>query len=121
MQVAIYLYKLCLNVTKSKYMLFHMPHRVTPLMYFKLNRSPIEYIHEFNFLGRILDGSLSFMFYLTKNRISNFKSPLAHTESILKGMDQLIPPIIYTCHLIKLYYKLYRNKLLTYFENFLSE
>ena len=28
---------------------------------------------------------------------------------------------MYTCHLIKLYYKLYRNKLPTYFENFIPE
>ena len=50
-------------------------------------------------------------------RVINFKSPLAHTEPILKGMDQLKLPDMYTCHLIKLYYKLYRNKLPAYFEN----
>ena len=54
-------------------------------------------------------------------RVINFKSPLAHTEPILKGMDQLKLPDMYTCHLIKLYYKLYRNKLPTYFENFIPE
>ena len=43
-------------------------------------------------------------------RVINFKSPLAHTEPILKGMDQLILPDMYTCHLNKLYYKLYKNK-----------
>ena len=31
---------------------------------------------------------------------------LAHTEPILKGMDQLKLPDMYTCHFIKLYYKL---------------
>ena len=36
-------------------------------------------------------------------RVINFKSPLAHTEPILKGMDQLKLPDMYTCHLIKLY------------------
>ena len=54
-------------------------------------------------------------------RVINFKSPLAHTEPILKGMDQLKLPDMYTCHLIKLYYKLYRNKLPSYFENFIPE
>ena len=43
--------KLCLNVAKSKCMLFHMPQRVTPLLHFDLNGSPIEYIHEFNVFG----------------------------------------------------------------------
>ena len=36
-------------------------------------------------------------------------------------MDQLKLPDMYTCHFIKLYYKLYRNKLLSYFENFIPE
>ena len=54
-------------------------------------------------------------------RVINIKSPLAHTEPILKGMEQLKLPDMYTCHLIKLYYKLYRNKLPTYFENFIPE
>ena len=58
--------KLCLNVNKSKFMLFHMPQRVTPLLHFELNGSPIEYIQEFNFLGLTLDRSLSFKFHLTK-------------------------------------------------------
>ena len=64
--------KLCLNVNKSKFMLFHMPQRVTPLLHFELNGSLIEYIQEFNFLGRTLDSSLSFKFHLTKigNKIS---------------------------------------------------
>ena len=49
-----------------------MPQRVTTLMHFELNGSPIEYIQEFNFLGLTLDSSLSFKFHLTKigNKIS---------------------------------------------------
>ena len=44
-----------------------------------------------------------------------------HTEPILKGMDQLKLLDMYTCHLIKLYYKLYRNKLPAYYEKFIPE
>ena len=53
-------------------MLFHMPQRVAPLLLFDLNESPIEYVHEFNFLGLTLDSSLSFKFHLIKigNKIS---------------------------------------------------
>ena len=60
---------------------------------------------------------------LQKKAISviNFKSLLAHTEPIIKGIDQLKLPDMYTCHLIKLYYMLYRNKLSTYFEKFIAE
>ena len=115
-----------------------MPLKVTPLLHFELNGSPIEYIQEFNFLGLTLDGSLSFNIFpsyilrvilphmnysllalgvnchsielLQKKAVRgiNFKSPLAHKEPILKGMDQLKLPDMYTCHLIKLYYKLWR-------------
>ena len=44
-------------------------------------------------------------------------------EPILKDMDQLNLSDMYTCHLIKIYYKLYRKKLPTYmyFENFIPE
>ena len=49
-----------------------MPQRVAPLLHFDLNESPIEYVHEFNFLGLTLDSSLSFKFHLIKigNKIS---------------------------------------------------
>ena len=53
-------------------MLFHMLQRVTPLLHFELNGSPIEYIQEFNFLGLTLDSNLTFKSHLTKigNKIS---------------------------------------------------
>ena len=54
-------------------------------------------------------------------RIVHSKSPIAHTEPILKTMNQLKLSDMYTCHLLKLYYKLYRNRLPTYFENFIPE
>ena len=54
-------------------------------------------------------------------RVVNFKSPVAHTEPILKNMNQLKLPDLYTFHLLKLYYKLYRNKLPPYFENFIPQ
>ena len=33
-------------------------------------------------------------------RVVNFKSPVAHTEPILKGMNQLKLPDMYTCQLL---------------------
>ena len=51
-------------------------------------------------------------------RVVNFKSPVAHTEPILKGMNQLKLLDMYTYQLLKLYYKLYRKKFPGYFENF---
>ena len=52
-------------------------------------------------------------------RVLFFKSPIAHTEPIFKRMNQLKLTDMYTCNLLKLYYKLYRNKLPDYFDNFL--
>ena len=37
-------------------------------------------------------------------RIVHFKSPIAHTKSILKAMSQLKLSDMYTCQLLKLYY-----------------
>ena len=54
-------------------------------------------------------------------RIVHSKSPIAHTEPILKTMNQLELSDMYTYHLLKLCYKLYRNRLPTYIENFIPE
>ena len=166
--------KLCLNITKSKFMLFHMPQKITPQLHLNIKGPPIENVNEFNFLGLTLDCNLNFkprtniiaakisrvlgvlhklkyifpayllrMIYnslilphlnysllawgtqcpnielLQKKalRVVNFKSPVAHTEPILKGLNQLKLPDMNmcTCQLLKLYYKLYRNKLPAYF------
>ena len=40
-----------------------------------------------------------------------FKSPIAHTKPLFKRMKQPILSDLYTCQLLKLYYKLYRNRL----------
>ena len=170
--------KLCLNVSKSKFMLFHMPQKNIPQLSFNINGLNMEYVTEFNFLGLILDSNLNwkahtnfisvkiarvigllhrlkfvfpkqilFSIYnslilphmsysllawgtqcnkielLQKKavRVLFFKSPIAHTEPIFKRMNQLKLTDMYTCNILKLYYKLYRNKLPDYFDNFLPE
>ena len=50
-------------------------------------------------------------------RVFNFTSPVAHTE--FKKDNQLMLTDLYTFHLLKLCYKLYRNKLSSYFKNFI--
>ena len=49
------------------------------------------------------------------------KTHISHTEPLLKNMKKVKLSDIYTCHFLKLYYKLYRNRLPPYFNNFLSE
>ena len=46
---------------------------------------------------------------------------MAHTEPLLKKMKQPKLSDLYTINLLKLYYKLYRNRLPTYFDCFLPE
>ena len=38
-------------------------------------------------------------------RLLYFKSPIAHTKPLFKRMKQLILSDLYTCQLLKLYYK----------------
>ena len=54
-------------------------------------------------------------------RLLYFKSPMAHTKPLFKRMKQPILSDLYTCQLLKLYYKLYRTRLPSYFEMFLPE
>ena len=54
-------------------------------------------------------------------RLLYFKLPIAHTKPQFKRMKQPILSDLYTCQLLKLYYNLYRNRLLYYFEMFLPE
>ena len=51
-------------------------------------------------------------------RVLYYKSPIAHTDPL---MNQTKLSDLYTCQLLKLYYKLHRNKLPRYFVNFLPE
>ena len=113
--------KLCLNVAKSKFMLFHMPQRVTPLLRFDLNGSPIEYIYEFNFLSLTLDSSLSFKFHFTKtgNKISRILGLLHKLKHIFPSYllriiynSLILPHMIFSllacganCHSIELLQK----------------
>ena len=51
---------------------------------------------------------------------NNSKSPIAHTEPLLKIMSQPKLSDLYIINLLKLYYKLYRNRLPKYFECFFT-
>ena len=49
------------------------------------------------------------------------KSPIAHTAPLYIKMKQPKLSDLYTCNLLKLYHKLYCNRLPPYFDNFLPE
>ena len=170
--------KLCLNVTKSKFMIFQMPQKRVPQLSFNIEGLPIEQVYEFNFLGLIIDANLNWKAHLNaigtkvsrvigllhklkyvfpkkvlhsiynslimphlnysllawgikSNKIELLqkkairvlysKSPIAHTAPLYIKMKQPKLSDLYTCNLLKLYHKLYRNRLPPYFDNFLPE
>ena len=170
--------RLCLNVAKSKFMLFYMPQKIIPNLTFDFNGVHIEQVNEFNFLGLLIDCNLNWKAHLhmvstkisrvigllrklkyifpsyilhtiynslilphinysllawgTKCqkiellqkkavRVVHSKSPIAHTNPLFKKMNNLRVSDLYTCNLLKMYYKLYRNMLPVYFESFIPE
>ena len=56
--------KLSLNTDKSKFMLFHKK-RTRPEINISINNSDIERVSQFNFLGFVLDESLSWKNHIT--------------------------------------------------------
>ena len=54
-------------------------------------------------------------------RVLYSKSPIAHTAHLYIKMKQPKLSDLDTCNLLKLYHKLYRNRLPPYFDNFLPE
>ena len=51
--------KLCLNLSKSKFMLFQMPQKWVPNLLFNIDRMHLKQVTEFNFLGLIIDSNLN--------------------------------------------------------------
>ena len=51
--------KLCLNVLKTKYMMFHTPQKRIPKLHIAINNIDIEKLDSFNFLGLELDTYLN--------------------------------------------------------------
>ena len=54
-------------------------------------------------------------------RVLYSKSPIAHTAPLYIKMKQPKLSDLYICNLLKLYHKLYRNRLPPYFDTFLPE
>ena len=51
--------RLCLNVVKSKFMLFHMPQKIIPNPTFDFNGVHLEQVNEFIFLRLLIDCNLN--------------------------------------------------------------
>ena len=154
--------KLCLNLSKSKFMLFQMPQERVPNLLFNIDRMHIEQVTEFNFLGLIIVSNLNWNAHLNaiSTKISRIigllhklkyifpkqvlhslynslimphlnysllawgikshkieqlqkkairvlysKSLIAHTEPLFIKINQPKLSDLYTCQLLKLYYR----------------
>ena len=56
--------KSCLNVSKSKFMLFYMTQKVIPCLSFSINGLQIENAYNFNFIGLIINYHLDWKSHL---------------------------------------------------------
>ena len=78
--------KLCLNVLKTKYMMFHTPQKRIPELHLSINNIDIEKVDSFNFLGLVLDTHLKWNFHVRK--VAN---KLTHINWILSKLKHIFP------------------------------
>ena len=78
--------ELCLNVSKSKFMLFHMPQKVVPSLSFSLNGLEIEHVYNFNFLGLIINCHLEW-----KPHLNSIGIKLARVIGLLRKLKYTLP------------------------------
>ena len=71
---------------KTKYMMFHTPHKRIPKLHLFINNVDIEKIDSFNFLGLVLDTYLKWNFNARK--VAN---KLTHINWILRKLKHIIP------------------------------
>ncbi len=78
--------KLCLNVKKTKFMLFHMPQKQVPNINISINDVVIEKVDQFNFLGLTIDTHLKW-----KEHVQSLASKLSQLNGILKRLQNTFP------------------------------
>ena len=89
--------KLSLNISKTKYMVFHFPQRKIDFENFPspyINNEPIIRTSEFDFLGVIVHENLSW-----KPHVAKISIKIARTTGVLKRLQHTIPK-----HILKLLY-----------------
>jgi len=78
--------KLSLNVSKSKYMIFHTPQKkVKPLKLF-IENTTIDRVYEFNFLGLTINENLNW-----KNHINKIANKISKSMGILNKLKHFLP------------------------------
>ena len=78
--------KLCLNVSKSAFMLFHMPQKVIPCLSFSINGLQIVNVYNFNFLGLTIHCHLDW-----KPHLNSIGIKLARVIGLLRKLKYTLP------------------------------
>ena len=78
--------KLCLNVSKSKFMLFHMPQKVVPCLSYSLNGLEIEQVFNVIFLGLIINCHLDW-----KPHLNSIEIKVARVIGLLCKLKYTLP------------------------------
>ena len=78
--------KVCLNVSKSKFMLFQMPRERVPHLLFSIDRMHIAQVTEFNFLGLIINSSLNW-----KTHLSAINTKISRVIGLLHELKYIFP------------------------------
>ena len=82
--------KLCLNVTKSKFMIFQMPEKRVPQLSLNIEGLHIEQVYEFNFLGLIIDANLNWKAHLNAISTKVLRISGLYSPSCLPGVFHLL-------------------------------
>ena len=87
--------RLCINVSKTKFMMFHMPQKHVPNLNLSINGVNIDKVEEFNFLGLILDTNLKW-----KPHVQKVATKIRQINGVLNKLKFVFPQrvlrILYT-------------------------
>ena len=78
--------KLSLNVTKTKYMIFHQPQKKFRPLKLKMDTDQIECVDSFNFLGIVIDKHLTW-----KSHVEKIASIISRSLGTLNRLKRILP------------------------------
>ena len=81
--------RLCINVAKSKLMLFHMPQKIISNLTFDFNGVHIKQVNEFNFGGLLIDCNLDW-----KAHLHMVSTKISRVIGLLRKLKYIFPSYI---------------------------
>ena len=78
--------RLSLNVTKTKFMIFHQPRKKFKMPEIKMKNEPLEHVNTFNFLGITIDKQLNWNAHIDK-----VASKISRSLGILNKLKNILP------------------------------